>query len=281
MTGLIDLDSILYTSVYKVVKYKDIKEAFERFGDKEVVRQWFMEEVYNESINRCENELLKMQNYLSQIFFEEIDTWELYITTCHKSFRKKISKEYKAKRNRNNYVGMIREHYKFNGAIFSDTHEADDLIARRSKELGKENCIVISIDKDLRQIGGWLWNYKKTYELDGNGDRILNEFGFYSRIYKHEQVDWVSEEEAELFFWCQMLGGDAGDGISGIKRISTQEKKEIKNNWGVNVFCRVGITTAEKILKDSSNYFITTARQYILRGQKDEFYNNYKLLKLS
>lgn len=281
MVGLIDFDSIIYLSVYRVVSLRQIREAFERLEDKELVRQWLMQEVYNEAINRCENELLKMQKYLSAIFFEDITEVELYITTCSKSFRKEISQEYKAKRKRNNYVWLVREHYKFNGAIFSDTHEADDLIARRSLELGKENCIVISIDKDLRQIGGWLWNYQKTYEIDGNGNKIINEHGFASRIFKHEAVEWISEEEASFFFWCQVLGGDSGDGIRGLKSIDKTEKLEIKKEWQKNVYCRVGIKTAEKILKDSKSYFITCAREYILRGQKEEFYKNYKLLKLS
>ena len=54
--------------------------------------------------------------------------------------------------------------------------------------------------------------------------------------------------------------GDSGDGIAGLKR--------------------VGLKTAEKILKDSVIPFITTAREYIKRNQKEDFWVNYKLLKL-
>jgi 5'-3' exonuclease len=280
MTGLIDLDSILYLSVYKVVSFSQIREAYNQLESKEQVRQWLMEQVYSEAINRCENELLKMQNHLSEIFFEEITSWELYITTCTKSFRKDISTKYKAKRKRNNYVWMIREHYKFNGAFFSETHEADDLIARRAVELGRDKCMVISIDKDLKQIGGWLWNYTKTYEVDGYGDRIVNEFGFYSRIFKNNEVEWITQKEANYFFWCQMLGGDSGDGITGIEAINQEKKLEIKKDYGILVHCRVGVKTAEKILYSSTNNFITVARQYILRDQKQGFKDNYKLLKL-
>ena len=280
MVGLIDFDSIIYLSVYRVVSFSQIREAYLKFEDKELVRQWLMEEVYNEAINRCENELLKMQNYLSSIFFQEVTEIELYITTCSNSFRKELAKDYKEKRKRNNYVWMIREHYKFNGARFSDTHEADDLIARRSIELGQDNCIVMSIDKDLRQIGGWLWNYHKKYELDKEGNKVLNEYGNTSRVYKHEAVEWITREEADLFFWSQVLGGDAGDGISGLEAVSIEKKLEVKKEWGKNVYCRVGEKTALKILKDSKNLFITSAREYIIRGQKEEFWRNYKLLKL-
>ena len=259
MTGLIDFDSILYTSVYKVVSVSEMRSAIANFG-KEQAKQWLLEQVYNEAINRCENDLLKMQNYISGIFFQEITSWELFITTCNKSFRVDISKEYKAKRKRNKYVWLMREHYKFNEAAHSETHEADDLIARRVNDLGRENCVVISIDKDLKQIGGWLWSYLKTNEKDTYGNIVVNEYGLKNRIYKHEEVSWITQDEAKLFFWTQMLMGDSVDGIQGLKR--------------------VGAKTAEKLLKDVDNYFIAVAREYIKRGQKSDFYKTYKLLKL-
>jgi len=54
--------------------------------------------------------------------------------------------------------------------------EADDLIAIRVEELGRENCIIASIDKDLRTIGGFLWNYQKVAETDLNNEIVLNEY---------------------------------------------------------------------------------------------------------
>ena len=259
MTALIDFDSLLYTSVYKIVSIAQMREAIQKYG-KESAKVWLKEEVYNEGINRCENELLKMINHLEQIFLPEITSYELFITTCTKSFRKELSTEYKAKRRKNDYVWMLREHYKFNEAHYSDTLEADDLIAERAKELGQDNYIIISIDKDLKQIGGWYWSYLKTYELDNYGDVIIDENGFKSRIYKYNEVEYISKQEAELFFWNQMLIGDAGDGVPGLHR--------------------VGKVTAKKILNESKNHFIKVAREYIKRGQKQDFYTNYKLLKL-
>ena len=259
MILLIDFDSIIYKSVYKVVSISQMREAIENYG-KESAKQWLMQEVYNEAINRCENELLKMQNYIQTIFLGEITGVELFITTCNKSFRKEISKEYKAKRKKNNYVWTIREHYRFNGAFFSDTLEADDLIADRVNELGRDNCIVVSIDKDLKTIGGWYWSYFKVPEKDMQGNFCLNEYGNKNYIFKYDSVEWITEKEANLFFWKQMLMGDSGDGIAGLKR--------------------VGLKTAEKILKDSVIPFITTAREYIKRNQKEDFWVNYKLLKL-
>ena len=271
MVALIDFDSILYKSIYFCLDRKNDNGEFIRTTisfcrellsnhTKEQAKSLFMQEVYNEGINRCENEILKMQNYLQSIFLEEIKSWELYITSCTKPFRAEVSREYKKKRKRNNYVWMLREHYKFNDAFFSDTHEADDLIFDRAKELGNGNFIVVSIDKDLKQIGGYYWSYQKEPEKDLQGNYCLNEHGNKMYNYKYNSVDYITNKEANIFFWMQMLMGDSVDGVAGLKR--------------------VGIKTAEKILKNSLCPWVTVAREYIKRNQKEDFYTNYKLLKL-
>lgn len=259
MTALIDLDSILYKAVYKIVSVSEMREAIKNYG-KEAAKQWLKEEVYNEGINRCENELLKMQQYLSSIFFEEITSYELFITTCTNSFRKQISKSYKSNRKKNKYVWLLREHYRHNEARNSDKLEADDLIAIKANELGKGNYIIVSIDKDLRQIGGYFWSYYKVKSKDSFGDLISNEYGFYETEYKQKQVDFINDEDAEKFFWSQMLIGDTSDNIKGVKG--------------------VGIKTSEKILSNSKSFWFTTARKYIEKGQKEDFRINYQLLKL-
>src|SRR5690606_16907879 len=124
-----------YTAVYRVVSISQMRDALKKYG-KAGARQWLYEEVYNEGINRCENQMLQIQNYLEEIFFDEVKSYEIFITTCTKSFRKEIYPEYKAQRKRNDYVWLLREHYANNGAIHSDTHEADDMIATRAYELG-------------------------------------------------------------------------------------------------------------------------------------------------
>jgi len=259
MIALIDFDSILYESVYKIVSISQMREAITKHG-KEGAKQWILEEVYNEGINRAENQLLKMQNYLNDIFFEDITAYELFITTCENSFRKSISTSYKSNRKRNKYVWLLREHYRYNGGLNHRELEADDLIASRAKEIGIGKYIIVSIDKDLKQIGGYFWSYYKIKSRDMQGNLIPNEFGFYEREYKQKEVVFISAKEAEFLFWKQMLMGDASDNIKGLHR--------------------VGEKTAEKILKDFTNPFIRVAREYIKREQKQDFKINYQLLKL-
>lgn len=259
MVGLIDLDSLLYTAVYRIVSFKQIREALAKYG-KEGARQWLYEEVYNEGINRCENQMLQIQNHLENIFFDEIKSFEVFITTCTNSFRKEIYPEYKAQRKRNNYVWLLREHYRNNGAHHSDILEADDLMAERAKELGIGNFITISIDKDLKQLGGYYWSYYKTRSKDMQGNFIENEYGDFEKEYKQKTVDFISKDMADLLFWEQMLMGDASDNIKGINGI--------------------GPVKASKLLSEANNRFICVAREYLKRDQKNDFWMTFKLLKL-
>lgn len=259
MTILLDFDSLIYTSVYKIVSISDMRDALEKYG-KENARQWMKETVLNESVNRCENEILKICNFVDSLVIDDITGCELFITTCKKPFRKELTSVYKSSRKRNNWVWMIRDYYQLNGASYDDVYEADDLIYDRAKELGKDNCIVVSIDKDLKQISGYYWSYYKTAQKNMDGTFILDDYGNKVKDYKQQEMMYITDHEANLFLWQQMLIGDSGDDVQGIKVI--------------------GKVRAEKLLKDVKNPFITVAREYIKREQKEQFKINYQLLKL-
>lgn len=260
ITALIDLDSVIYESVYKIVSIRQMREAIEKHG-KECAKQWLLEEVYHEGVNRCENQLLKMQNYLSEIFFEEITSYELFITTCDQSFRKEISDTYKSNRKPNKYVWLLREHYRHNEAQSDRVYEADDLISIRAKELGVGNYVIVSLDKDLKQIGGYYWSYYKIKSKDMDGNFIFDDYDNHVKEYRQKQVEFISTKKAEYLFWLSMLMGDAADNIKGLHR--------------------VGEKTAEKILADSTVHWIRVAREYIKRKQKEDFKITYQLLKLA
>ena len=76
----------------------------------------------------------------------------------------------------------------YNDARCSDELEADDLIAIKAKELGDGNFIIVSPDKDLKQIGGYFWSYYSQRVKDEFGFYVQNEFGFYETEYKQKEV---------------------------------------------------------------------------------------------
>lgn len=259
MIALIDFDSILYKAVYKIVSIQEMKSAILKYG-KDGAKDWLLEEVYNEGINRCENSTLKMLEYLEENFIHEITGYEIFLTSCSKSFRKSLTKTYKAKRKSNPYVKLIREDYINNGAIHSEIYEADDLIADRAKELGVDNYIIVSADKDLKTIGGYVWSYYTQRTKDSQGDYIQLENGIFETEYKQKYPEFITNDEADYFFWQQMLQGDATDGIDGIKGIGPKK--------------------AEKLLDATKCRFMCVAREYLTKSTKEQFKTNYQLLKL-
>jgi len=90
MIALIDLDSILYKAVYKIVSINEMRNAIALHG-KEQAKNWLLEEVYNEGINRVEKQIVEIMQHLDDVMFEEVNQSELFITTCTKSFRKEIA----------------------------------------------------------------------------------------------------------------------------------------------------------------------------------------------
>lgn len=126
------------------------------------------------------------------------DVGELYLSpTGNANFRFEIYPEYKANRanaHKPHHYKTLRNHALKNlGAVLCDNIEADDEINIRANELtaqGKWWCIVTN-DKDLKQIPGWHYDWKKKALID---------------------VDIV---EARQCLYMQVLQGDSVDNIKG------------------------------------------------------------------
>jgi len=77
--------------------------------------------------------------------------------------------------------------------------ETDDLVAKYwqtlSKEFGRDNVMIVSIDKDYKQFPCLMYNYH----------------------YKHQVVLDISEEEALYNFYEQMIVGDTADNVNYFK----------------------------------------------------------------
>jgi hypothetical protein len=88
------------------------------------------------------------------------------------------------------------------GFIVVEGIEADDIVATKGTEL-KDRCIIVGIDKDLDQIPGWHYNYRKKEKY------------------------YVSEFEGLHSFYTQILTGDRIDNIIGLKGIGPVKAKRI------------------------------------------------------
>lgn len=251
MKILIDIDSLLYVSLYRVLSISQIKDFMIKGYTKPQLEDLIVLEAHSRLGNMCLGFLDEIANLGYE--FESSDV-EYFMTSNIFSARKIISSTYKANRKSNKWVNLLRKKISDSDeAKISLQWEADDLIADRAKELNYE-CIICSIDKDLNQIQGWKFDlYKaKTGELDQYGREVK----------KYRGLHYVSPEDAKKLIWIQMLMGDNADNIKGIHGI--------------------GKVKAEKILKDR-NPFIAVAKTYkneLGSKWRLEFVTNYRLLKI-
>lgn len=89
--------------------------------------------------------------------------------------------------------------------------EADDIMGILATAGKIENAVIITVDKDLRQIPGWHFNPDKE------------DFPVF-----------VGEDDADYFFFMQWLTGDSTDNFGGIKGIGQKKAEKILNaggNW--------------------------------------------------
>jgi 5'-3' exonuclease len=117
------------------------------------------------------------------------------------NFRLEIDPEYKANRDPAHKPTYIKELVDYlvknHKGFLTQGCEADDFFGHAQSDITKQGLtpIIVSIDKDLKQLSGLHYNLVK---------RELTE---------------VSPSEASIMFWRQMLEGDTIDNIKGIKGI--------------------------------------------------------------
>lgn len=143
------------------------------------------------------------------------------------NFRKQVYKPYKAHRGWTKPLGYFKlkqwvlDNAKSLGveALMIPTLEADDvmgIMASHPEHRKNFTPVIVSDDKDMRTIDGY------HLKIKDNAGGIV----------------YVSPDEAEFNFWCQVLSGDAGDGYTGIRGIGATRAGNIigeargRTAWG-------------------------------------------------
>lgn len=185
--------------------------------------------------------------YIEQeiLFHREIlnlDDFHIF-ATAGGNFRKEISAKYKANRKKQepprHLVACYKYLYEDWSAIAERGYEADDLLGIYITE--NPEHLLISYDKDLKQIPGWHYDWR------------------------HYDLFFINEEEADYYLAIQMLQGDRSDNVQGIKGIGPKK--------------------AEKLLQDTErNQQELLSRVWEVYKDNDlswdEYVENYKLLKI-
>lgn len=114
--------------------------------------------------------------------------------------------------------------------IYVEGEETDDRVVqfmhqeflRVGEDKPNFDVVLGGIDKDLRQVVGWHWNFR-TFEFE-----------------------WIDSFKAAKNFFIQTIMGDGTDNIKGLVDLPT----EVKKQYGATARKGVGIKTAELLLAD-------------------------------
>lgn len=222
MKLLIDCDYIVYKCCASAETEID-------FGDDVIV----VTSQFSEAMKCVEREFKKIRDAFP--FYDEM----ILFFTSPNNFRKKILPEYKGHRNRKKPCGfkrVINELKKNYKVIIKDTLEADDSLGIYATKY--EGNIIVSPDKDMRQIAGKLYDFNETVE--------------------------ITAEEGAKWHLIQTLAGDNTDGYSGVPGIGIKRAEQIFKLKGytwkavVETFEEKGMTEDDAITNARLARILTT-----------------------
>ena len=183
----------------------------------------FVTSNFSEAYNAVKREIQQIQDIFGSfskpiLFFSD-----------SKNFRKKISPEYKGHRNRKKPCGYKRVisnlKIEYEVCIIPEL-EADDAMGIYATKL--TGNIIVSPDKDMRQIPGKLYNLEDT--------------------------TYITPEEGARWHLIQTLAGDQTDGYSGVPGIGVKRAETLFNKEGyswqtvIKAFEDKGLTEEDALL---------------------------------
>ena len=191
MKILIDCDYIVYKCCAAAETEMD-------FGDDVIV----VTSTFSDAYKCVKRDLDRIQSDLGS-FDDEL----ILFFTSPNNFRKKILPEYKGHRQRKKPCGfkrIISELKKNYRVILKDTLEADDALGIYATKY--PGNIIVSPDKDMRQIPGKLYDFKETVD--------------------------ITPEEGAKWHLIQTMSGDNTDGYSGVPGIGVKKAEKIFEEKG-------------------------------------------------
>ena len=183
----------------------------------------FVTSNFSDAYKAVTNEISKIQ----AIFGDFVKPTLFFSDT--KNFRKKISPEYKGHRNRKKPCGyrrVIRNLELQYEVVTMPELEADDAMGIYATQF--PGNIIVSPDKDMRQIPGKLYNLEDTTT--------------------------ITPEEGAQWHLIQTLAGDQTDGYSGVPGIGVKRAETLFNKEGygwatvVKAFTDKGLTEEDALL---------------------------------
>jgi len=237
LLGLIDGDVLLHSSLWQTTTVKGVVENIERN-----LSEWTMGAFCDDAIIALGSR--EGKNYRDDLF-------PLYKQSVSRvaGRKKRLDHSGDAKA----YIGQL------DNCVIVDNIEADDLLGHWATQLVGES-VVISVDKDLRQMEGTFFNPHKRVG------------GVYA-----EEYAVVSREGGNLFFLEQMLSGDSMDNIPGLPGVGSKTAKK----WieeADDVPTMVVDKYKEKFEDDWEHHFLINGKLLFIQREPDQHFT-FKLFE--
>ena len=231
MIILLDADSLVFASCYNTgseeIFYTDLEDAVSKFDEQ------FMAII---------NEIEKRYDIKKIMTFNG----------SKGNFRKILNSEYKANRKKQDLPPLLHDMHEYVKKNYSSIYgygvETDDLVARYwknlSDEIGKENVMIVSIDKDYKQLPCLYYNYH----------------------YKWKEFYNITNDQALYNLYEQMITGDSADNVNFFKGKGKVFAKTYLNG------CKSKFSYTKKLFKLFTELYKGKARE--------KYIECYNLLKL-
>ncbi len=172
-----------------------------------------VDDILDEAIGKFDQIFMSIVNRLEETYeIEKVITFN----NSKGNFRKLLDPNYKANRKKQEHPKLLNEMHEHIAEIYSTKNsygvETDDLVATYwktlSDELGRDNVIIVSIDKDYRQFPCLIYNYH----------------------YNHQCIYNITPYEALFNFYEQMIVGDSADNVNYCKGYGKAYAKRLFKN---------------------------------------------------
>ncbi len=185
MILLVDADSLIFASCYRKREFPTDEKFYTDIDDSKA---------------KFDQQFMSIVNKLEDMYsVDKVITF----SGSKGNFRKLITSDYKANRKAVDLPPLLNEMHDYvkdqYQSVWGHGIETDDIVARYwfelSNEIGRDNVMIVSIDKDYKQFPCLIYNYH----------------------YKHKVVLDISEDEALFNFYEQMIIGDTADNVNYFK----------------------------------------------------------------
>jgi len=156
MILLVDADSLIFASCYRKRESPDAEKYYTDIA---------------EARNKFDEQYMAIVNHLEEMYsVDKVITF----SGSKGNFRKILNTKYKANRKKQELPPLLHEMHAYVKSQYDSIYgfgiETDDLVAKYwaklTKELGRDEVMIVSIDKDYKQFPCLMYNYHYKHKVD-------------------------------------------------------------------------------------------------------------------